>query len=121
MINGIIIKQFNTIVKKTIEKYSDKHKSAVSLMISPKTDSPEIRILVLSNYRQVEEIGIKDLDIPFISPKIVENKILIGIQKLSEEYALKKPAILLVNERDIQGYLYDSGKTVSRLNLEKLL
>ncbi|MDD5358438.1 MAG: hypothetical protein PHX80_04775 [Candidatus Nanoarchaeia archaeon] len=121
MINGIIIKQFNAVVRKTIDKYSEKYKSAVSLMISPKINSPELRIQILSNYRPVEEIGIKDLDIPFISPKIVENKILTGIQKIADENALKKPAVLLINEGDIKPYLYDSGKTVSKLNLEKLL
>jgi hypothetical protein len=122
MIKSIIINQFNTVVKKTIDKYSEKHKSAVSIMISPRIEKQGLRILVLSNYQPVEEISIQDLDIPFIAPSIIEDKILSGIQKLADENALKKPAILLNNEiSDIKPYLYDSGKTVSKLNLEKIL
>lgn len=119
MFKNAIKEKFNEIVEKTIKKQEKDLGSNVQLILS----GNPVQIKVLHNYKPTErDLTVKDLNVPVISPTKVEKKIISALKDLTKEFNLSNArCILLINQGTIVCWLYDGGKPVSQIDVNRLL
>jgi hypothetical protein len=120
MFKGLIISNLNAVVIRTVEKYQLKYGADIELFLSKQDE--KLIIQVLANYSQKEIIGVKDLNIPMISPETAEAKILTALEVLEIEYNIVVAKLmLLVKNEQVIAYLYDKEKPLKQIDISKII
>jgi hypothetical protein len=120
MFEGIIISQFNKVVKNTIYEYSQKYESQDIQLFLVNMDG-KLDIQVLCKYKVKEVIKVSNLKgLAMVSNETVEGKILDSLKGFKSE--LNNPKImLLIHNGNVAAYLYDSEKPIRQIEISKLI
>jgi hypothetical protein len=120
MFKNAIANKVVEIIDSTIDKYSKEYGEDAQLML---IEGDTLSIWGLCKFKKRESINVIDLNIPLISPEVVEKKILESMRVLKEENKLSRSRCMLLKnkDRDLVCFLYDGDTPVKQIDIKKLI